>query len=468
MPTLRRPRTLILLLSAAIAAIAAVALAPAGASASALAREERAQRQEERAQRHEERAQGREERLRAREERVQQRTARSDEREGGRCQLTAQASAAHISVGEGVNVFGKLVCAHGASAGERVVTVYRSSRGAARSVAGTATTQADGTFEVQIASLEANAKLYVRAAHARGTRLGVRVAPRISLASPAITANAHGARTVATFSGTVTPTYAGARVALQSSFAPASAQWRTIAVGSVDAQGDFSITHRFRLPGARWMRAVVHPARGTAPAASEPVAYDVPGAQNPALTIESSAPLVAYGDEAKITGISALGAGQAVTLLARTPGNPFAQLLTGTTGEGGAYSFTVQPQQRTWYEVRESSARSKPLLQDVGLALTPAPAPLGAEAGEAVTFTGAVAPVASGQRVALECEDASGNGFRTLASAVVEGSGGYSIAYTFTRPGSYTLRIVAGAAPGLQSAAASPFTLLVTPSTPAP
>lgn len=458
MSILRSARTLILLSSASVLACA---LAPASAPASALEREERVHWREERAHEREERAHEREQRAQEREQHARERREHAAERSARACRLTAQASAERVTVGEGVEVFGKLLCGQAGSAGEQVVTIYHGSRDAVGSVAGTVTTEADGSYELRIAGMEASALFFVRAAHARGARVAVKVAPRVTLASPETTSTAARARATATFTGTIGAAYAGAPVTLQSSFTPTTEQWKTIAYARVDAQGGFSITRSFRLPGERWIRAIVRPASGYVTGASEPVAYDVPGPQNPALTIESSAPLVSYGQSVTVSGSSARGAGQPVTLLARTAAGGFQQVLAGTTGEGGRYSFAQQPLQRTWYEVREGSVRSAALTQDVGVALTPTAPPASSEAGQQVTFTGSVAPAAAGERVALERETASGLGFRVIASAQVQ-AGAYAIPYTFPSAGSYTLRIVTQAAPGLEPTATTPFTLPVT------
>lgn len=473
----RSANALVLSLSAAIVA---ASLAPASAPASALTREERAHRREERAQEREqrahERAQEREQRTHEREARTHEREQRAREREQRAheseehtapravrgCRLTAHVSTRHITAGEDVSVFGKLLCRQAAGAGERLVTIYRGHRGATGSVAGTVTTEADGSYRLQIASLEANALLLVRAEHARGTRVVVKVAPRVNLARPESTPDVAGAYAGATFTGTAGAAYAGAPVALQSSFAPTTEQWKTIAYGRVDAQGTFSITRGFRRPGERWIRAVVGLVGGYVPGASEAVAYDVLGRQNPALTVESSAPVVSYGQTVTIGGTSAQGAGQPVTLLARTTRGGFHQVLTATTGEGGRYSFTQQPLQRTWYEVREGSTRSNPLMQDVAVTLTPTTPPASIEAGQQVTFTGSLAPATTGERVALELENASGVGFHVIAGAPVE-DGGYAIPYTFLSAANHTLRIATEAAPGLEPTASTPFTLQVTP-----
>jgi hypothetical protein len=435
------------------------ALTPA--SAPARTPEERAQRGEERTLAREERSQRHEQRTRTREERVAQHAAQAG---GGSCQLTIQLGAPRVTSGEAVEASGTLTCAEAPGAGEQLVTVFRSSHGAGEVEVGTAPTEADGAYALTIPALEENSIIGVSAAHARGAHVSVKVAPRITLtATPAGAEQANAgqhARARATFSGTVGPAEEGDRVALQSSFAAGGEHWRTIAHGRVDAQGEYSFTHTFSIAGERWVRVVAHPPHGNVPAASEPVAYDVPGPQNPALTIESSAPLSTFGQAITIGGVAEQAANASVQLLARTEGGPMQVVATAATDESGHYSFTAQPQQRTAYQVRDDAARSTTLWQQVSYELVQDAPPSGAKAGEALTFAGTVAPTPSGARVELEGEDASGFGFHAIAGAKVEGAE-YSIAHTFASAGSYALRIRVTGAAGVTGVAGAPFTLEV-------
>ena len=213
-----------------------------------------------------------------------------------KCQLTLQASAQRITTGETVNVFGKLLCPDATSGGERQVTVVRSGGGGARSTIGTATTEADGSFQLDIPGLETNAMISVRARGASGARVAIRVAPAITLSGPPAGAELvaagglghRGLRARTTFSGAVGPAFAGALVALQSYGASGGERWRPIAFGRVDALGGYSITHAFRTLGETWIRVVVRPGRDNVPAASAAVSYEIVAAQNPKLTRASA------------------------------------------------------------------------------------------------------------------------------------------------------------------------------------
>jgi hypothetical protein len=330
----------------------AVALAPA--SATARTPEERAQRQEERAQRREERGQRHEERARGREERATQHGVQGGELVGGRCQLTIQLSSPRVRSGESVGVSGMLTCAEAANAGEQVVTVYRDSHGAGESEVGTAVTEADGAYELTIPALEENSIISVSAERARGVHVSVKVAPRITLtATPAgaeqASAGGH-TRAQATFSGTVGQSEEGAHVALQSSFSAGGEHWRTLAYGRVDAQGEYSFTHTFRIPGERWVRVVVHPPHGNVPAASEPLAYDVPGTRGHSTTLGQQASYELVQDPPPSSAV----AGEALTFagtVAPTPSGARVELecenasglrfhvIAGAKVEGPAYSI---------------------------------------------------------------------------------------------------------------------------------
>jgi len=384
------------------------------------------------------------------------------------CQLTVEASAPRITAGEAVDVFGKLQCPEPASAGERPVTVFRSGGGVAGSSIGTTTTEPDGSYQLAIAALETNSMVSVRAQRARGARVAIKVAPPITLSGPPVGSELaaaggsghRGSHAPTIFTGTVGPAYAGVLVALQSSYAAGGEQWRPVAFGRVDGQGSYSIAHAFRTPGETWIRVVVRPGSGNIPAASAAVSYEIVAAQNPKLTIDSSSPLVSFGQSLTISGMAAEGGGRPVALLASVAGGAFEQIATASTDAAGRYSFTQAPQQRTDYQVRDVSARSSTLFQGVDYRLEPEAPPASAAAGQPVTFTGTLLPARAGQRVELEREYSSGIGFHVLARGVLQGSS-YSVAHIFDTGGAYVMRIKVEGDASFESVSSSPFTLQV-------
>ena len=504
-----RPRRTALMATAVLALL----LAACGAG-SALAAPS-AERAAERAARAEERAAARAERqatrAQEREARIQQRTARREARHAGShhatsepvtsetsgseasgtqpstpeaaapasargCSVTIEASAARIVAGETVTVFGKVSCPSGlADAKRQVITVSEAtpaSGGAnARSFSAlaTASPEADGSYQLAPVALSANTIFRVRVGR-HGAHTSVRVAPIVTLSAPApvalpasIGAHARAAqRNKATFSGTVSPASAGARVALQVAYASDGEEWRTIAFGQV-VEGRYSITHGFRIPGEAKVRVIAHAKGGTAPGVSEAVSYTIPAPQNPQLTILASANPLSFGESVTLGGVAAGAVTQPVTLLARTAGGAFAPLATTTSDASGNYSFAATPEVNTYYEVSYAGEKSIALFEGVkyGLALTAPQATTAA--GTPFTVAGSVTPARAGTTVYLERESAAGIGFHAIASGAVNADGTFALAHTFESATNATLRVrVAGDAQNRGSASA-PFALAVTP-----
>ncbi len=466
-----------------------VGLAPAGASARAFGRQS--------ATRSEERALAHEERLRSREERRQQRQVLREERARGRgeskvrgegrarpnsasgsagCTLTMVLGAPRIIVGEDVHISGRLTCPEPEQAAGQTVTAYRSGEGSGRSAVATASTEPDGGYELTVTALQENSLLSVRAGLARSSRLPVAVAPWVTISDPpggsqltsrlAGVRHAGASRTV--FSGTVDPRFAGRRVALQRSYDPAGEQWRTIKLGRVDDEGNYTLAHFFRTPGQTWIRVVVHPPRGNVAGISEALSYDVLAAQNPNLTIESSTTLAVFGQPVTISGVAG-GPSQTVTLLRTSRGGAPQTVAETTTDESGHYSFSLVPQQTGYYEARDATTSSIALPVHVGFQLTltaptavpPAATPT-AVAGQPVTIEGTIAPATAGERVLLEAQSRSGLHFHAIASGTVEESS-FSIVHAFPVPRGYRLRIRALARDGVEATAGAPFSLQVDP-----
>lgn len=392
------------------------------------------------------------------------------------CHVSVQASSDQVLAGESVTVSGALQCpttVQPTATADLPVTLYQHSSGAgahSASAAATATTQMDGSFELNSGALYTNTALQVQIGDRRA-RVIVKVAPLVTLAaSPSQSAQTSAAgtraraqtRTRETFTGTVNPIAAGAPVVLQVSYGASSEQWRFAGFGRVTADGSFSIEHAFRIPGPASVRAIVHVGKHNLAGVSAPIVYEAAQSQNPQLTIQDSADPLSYGQQVTISGVAAGAANQPVTLLARTPGGSFAAVATVTTEASGAYSFTEEPLQNTYYQVSDATTKSTALLEGVAFALTPAGAPSTVQVGEQLTFSGTVAPASEGQVVDLERGDASGAGFRTIATATVNASAQYEIPYTFDRAGAYVLRVKVPGTGRLRSTAAAPFTVTAT------
>lgn len=402
--------------------------------------------------------------------------------------MTIETSAASITAGEAVTVFGKVSCpstsepgsaAAASAGGGRQVSIEQTQRGGgvprAFAALGTASTEADGSYQLAPVTLQANTVFRVRLGR-HGAHTAVRVAPVVTLNAPspteaaaptALPSSVHGhtrlaRRSRATFTGTVAPAGAGARVALQISYPADGEQWRTIAYGNV-VDGSFSISHGFRIPGEAKVRVLAHPKGANAPGVSEALTYTVAQQQNPQLTILASADPISFGQSVTLSGVAAGGAGQTVTLLARTAGGSFAAVATTTTDEAGSYQFVQSPQQSTYYEVSDASARSAVLFEGVRyvLALAPPP-PATVAAGEALAISGSVTPARAGTTVYLDRRGTSGFGFHPIATATVNPDGTFTLSHVFESATSATLRVrIAGDAQN-QGSATAPFAVGVT------
>ena len=384
-------------------------------------------------------------------------------RRGG-CRLSLQASATRVSAGETVTLDGALSCRTGASALGGSVSVLERERphgAAGLSDVGAAGIAADGTFQITTPPLVHSGLFLVRLPGAHGARVAVKVAPLVTLSGPSggsqlarAGGSSHGAAapgTKLTFSGTVTPAAAGTRVALQRMYATAGEQWHTIAFAHIAADGSFTVSHGFRTPGEVEVRVVAR-SRGEVPGASEALAYEIVQPQNPHLTIAASADPLSAGQSVTISG-TALGAGeQQLTLVARTARGKFAPVAQTVADAGGAYSFTTAPLENTSYRVIDADAASTVLFIGVRDPLTLAIEPgsissaeASLQAGESLTFSGALSGAPAGRTIDLQRESSSGFGFRTVQSTTADGSGAFTLTHAFATPGTWAMRLRAPA-----------------------
>ncbi len=395
----------------------------------------------------------------------------------GDCHISLQASSNRITAGDTVGLLGSVGCptAANAAAAATPITVEQRALGAGPSsfvAVGTATANADGSYEFTPPAIDSNAIFRVRFGR-RGAHTTVRVAPTITLNSPtagAQTSTVHGqarASRRATFTGTVSPAKPGAAVVLQVAYSTDGEQWRSVAIGHVGADGSYSIAHGFRTPGELTIRTVVHPGRLNTPAASEPIGYEVSQPQNPQLTLQSSADPISSGQPVTLSGVAAAAVSQPVTLLARTGHGAFAAVAQTTTDSAGNYSFTQAPSANTSYRVSDATDTSTILFEGVRYALTLASMPTEWQTGQQVTFAGTVAPSAAGKLIHLQRRNSSGIGFHDVADATVAGDLSYTIARAFYHPGTEVMRIRVPGGVENQATVSEPVTLQITAAAPA-
>jgi hypothetical protein len=384
----------------------------------------------------------------------------------GRCSINIRVAPRLITAGEQVEVKGRLKCLPVAGAGSQAVTLYEYVAGTAGYVpVQSTTTDTSGFYKFTPPALNANTSFYVRSHGAQSGREKARVALQVTLTGPPEGAQIEtGAPNKQTFSGTVTPADVGARVFLQRQNAVTGDEWHRIGIGSVQAGGNYTITHTFRVPGDASIRVLVRSDRINSPSASTPLEYEISQAQNPSLTIASSADPITYGQSATISGVLA-GATtpQTVTLEARTIHQQgFAPVAEVSTGAGGAYSLQA-PVNSTLYRVKGAGQKSAVLYEGVKNVLTAEVSASTAQAGEALTFKGTVAPDHTGHIIYLERQNAAGTAFHVVQVGYVLPGSVYSIVHQVYVPGTKIYRIDIPGGPDNGRAVSQLFTVQVIP-----
>jgi len=392
----------------------------------------------------------------------------------GRCRVNIALMPKLVTAGDSTEVSGQLNCEHRVSAVGQTVQLYAHVAGTAGFVpVQSATTEAGGFYKLTTGPENTNTSFYVRSDGAQSATKRLRVALQVTLNPLTNVAEGGvietGAPNQETFTGTISPSTAdvGARVILQRENAATGEEWHRIGVGSVEPGGTFSIPHIFRVPGDASIRVLVRSDGLNAPSASNELEYEISQAQNPSLTIASSADPITYGQPVTISGVLA-GATtpQTVTLLGRTVHQQgFAPIAEVSTGAGGAYSFPAQvPVNSTLYRVKAGRGeKSAVLYEGVKDVLTAEASPTTLAAGQAVTFSGTVAPDHAGHVIYLERENASGSGFHVVQKGYVLPNSTYSIVHQVYVPGTKVYRIDIPGGPDNGRAVSQLFTIQVTP-----
>jgi hypothetical protein len=404
----------------------------------------------------------------------------------GRCRINIESiSPDPITAGEATEISGRLTCGRASVAGQAVQLYAHVADTAGFVPVQSTTTEASGAYKFSTVPENTNVSFYVRSLRAQSGRRRLRVAAQVTLTGPPEgTQIETGAPNKETFSGAVTPgTDVGARVILQRQNAVNGEEWHRIGVGQVTAGGTYSITHIFRVPGDASIRVLVRSDGLNIPSASTPLDYDISQAQNPSLTISSSADPITYGQSVTISGVVAgATAGHPVTLLAWTVHqHGFAPVAQATTDASGNYSFAAQtPVNSTLYRaqsadpscanapanVRACTARqlkSAVLYEGVKDVLTAEVSATTIQAGQALEFKGTVAPDHTGHVVYLERQNATGSGFHVVQVGHVLPGSTYSIIHQVYVPGTKIFRIDIPGGPDNGRAVSQLFTVQVTP-----
>ena len=387
-----------------------------------------------------------------------------------RCRIGMEVAPRLITAGDPVVVWGQLVCNRPGAAADKVVRLFHHLRGVPGfTYVQSTTTNANGLYEFENADspVDTNRLFRVRSHGAQSGNRAIRVEAEVNLSGPAEGTQLYTGRANAvTFTGTVTPADAGALVVLQRQNALTGNEWHGIQRGFVQGNGTFSITHAFRYPGDANIRVLVRSQSRNVPSRSNILAYEISQAQNPTLSINSSADPITFGQMMSISGTLTGGANQMVTLYARTAGRgqhfaPVAQVMCN--GEGN-YAFPPQaPVNSTFYRVQGAGKHSAVLFEGVRDLLTASVSQMSVPAGQPVTFSGAVAPDHSGGIIYLERKDAHSAGYHVIQVAIIGSGSTYTIEHRFYDAGSKIVRIYVPGDPQNAAAASSPFTIEVTP-----
>jgi hypothetical protein len=388
----------------------------------------------------------------------------------GRCSVSIDLAPKVIVANDPITIWGRLACRRPAGAADKTVKLFQHVRGTpGLTYVQSVTTDANGFYEIEKAGgdVTTNRFFLVRSHRAQSARREVLVEAEVNLSGPAEgTVLYTGAANAVTFTGTVDPADAGARVILQRQNALTGDEWHAIDRGVVQSEGTFSITHAFRYPGDADIRVLVRSDGINIPSRSNVLTYEISQAQNPALTINSSADPITFGQSLTITGTLAgpNNQGQQVTLYARTAGQRYAPIAQTTTNTEGAYSFGPEsPGNSTFYRVRSTNERSAVLYEGVRYLLTAQVSQTQVQAGAPVTFSGAVAPGHAGGIVYLERKDAKGPGYHVIQVATITAGSTYTIEHRFYDAGTKTVRIFVPGDPLNAAAASQPFAIEVTP-----
>jgi hypothetical protein len=410
------------------------------------------------------------------------RTRRNGERRAARaagaCHLKIGVNPRRLTSGEAATIAGSLACPLATDAAEQTVTVYQHVAGTpGYDVIGTATSEADGSYQLTTGPLDTNSTFYAAARGVRSGRRAAKVAPRVSIAGPpdgaqlliagrrphagALASESHSSNTV-TFTGSVSPNDAGARVVLQRDGNTANGDWRRVALGAVGSDGKYSITHTFGKPGHASVRVVVRACGRNLAGASEPLSYEISQRQNPLLRIQASANPIVYGQPVVISGTAVGSTNEAVTLLARTRGNAFAEVAKVATDADGDYTFPAQsPSQSTFYRVKSAQADSAVLFEGVRSLITADVSATSVQAGQPLTFSGTLTPSHAGQVVYLQRQNPSGIGYHTVETGAVGADSSFSIDHTVFSAGTQSFRVKAPGGPDSQATASPLFTIQV-------
>ncbi len=387
--------------------------------------------------------------------------------------LSINATPNPIIAGEGVLIYGQL---QGTDIAGKPIVLYHhisdSGRGYTR--IGDTTTDSHGFYEFTRAEgvVETNRSWFVRlggmpSVHSR--TVGERVAALVSIAASSNTALT---RHPVTFTGHVQPNHAFERVALQEQIGSGD-DWKTLKSGRLGPGSNYSIAYAWKFAGSHTVRVAFRGDNRNIRGESDTVSVVVEQAQVPDFTIQSSDPVITYGQSATISGklyrrgTTTPEPNTPITLCHRAISQNVARCdVAGVTATDGSYSFSVSPTANQEYFAKTTlppTRRTAGLFEGVKDTVTLTTASSTVTAGQSVTFTGTVTPDKAGDIVNLQRLGADGD-WHTIAIARIRFDSSFTFTRVFGTPGSKQFRArvpgdvqnIGGASPAVSVTVALP------------
>jgi len=360
--------------------------------------------------------------------------------------LTIAAAPDPILAGESVLIYGQL---NGSEyAGQRITLYHRINPQTSFSVISRTTTSSTGFYDFTRGEgiVLSNRSWFVRGpdgSHSRTIQEGV--AALISLVSNTTTAST-GQPVV--LSGHVTPSHPFERVKLQEQTGLSGNGWSTIATTFTGANSNFSVPHRWGVPGIYTLRAVFPSDARNLEGDSDSVTVLITQKEVPSFTINSSAPIIPVGQMVTISGLlyepgstTTVQPSTQVTLFGKPVHGTFAALATVMTSSDGGYSFVQSPIHNEVYEVEtvKPQRTTAGLFEGVQDVVTMNASSATGTVGGTVSLSGTVSPDHTGHVVYLQRLGTDGY-WHNVATGVVGTGSTFSFTYTFGEAGTTQLR----------------------------
>jgi hypothetical protein len=387
----------------------------------------------------------------------------------GRHRISLFTSENPVTYGDSLVLFGRLT---GPNNGRRLVVLWHhvNGTGPGFTVVQTGRTDAAGFFAFQRVEnvVKSNREWFVTSLAARSRTIREKVVDQVTLNGPPDGSPLQTGQPY-TFSGTVAfaATAAGQPSVLQrQNAATGAASWNTIDHGVVGADGSYTITHRFVVPGDANIRVLVRANGLHIASPSAELNYEISQTQAPGLSINANPDPMLFGGGVVVSGtLSGGAANTTMTLLSHLVGQPgFTPVTTTQTDASGNYVFPSQsPQRNTFYEVQGGGKTSAVVFEGVRDVLNASAAPTTILQGQTVTFSGNVAPDHTGHVIWLQEQNATATGFHTVQVAQVLPGSTYSIVHQLFAIGTHTFRVQIPGGPENEGAVSQSFTITVNP-----